>query len=86
MNRDAPLKRALIATWPDNAERAVRLLDLFTGLLEAERWRTCADLMRAVGMSEGQVWMLVENAAEKLDVDPGEVFQILYEPEDLNDG
>ena len=78
MDADA-LKDVYKATWPDNNERATRLLDLYLGLMEAGRWRTCADLMRAVGISESGMWNMIELGVEKYDADAGEAFREIYE-------
>lgn len=83
MQPDA-LKDIYKAMWPDDTERATRLLDLYFGLMEAGRWRTCVDLMRGVGIRESSVWKMIKLGAARIDADLGEVFREIYEPGGLD--
>lgn len=80
--RRAALLGAFASTWPDADERGERILDLYTALFVAGKWRTGADLLRAVGMPESRIWALVEAVAEE---NAGEAFAVIYEPEGMGD-
>jgi hypothetical protein len=75
---DTALTYGMAATWPDTEELRLHLKIILGTLLNSGAYETAGDVLRAVGRPEGEVWRLVQAAAEDRGDDAGEVFAGMY--------